>query len=80
MALSEDQMLEYVKTASGLMGFKLELPQMERVAFHLKLASMIFQNLEGKNFAVHDEPAQVYCPAPFPSRASATPSLTAPAS
>jgi hypothetical protein len=63
-------LLDYVRSASLLLDLNLDAAQMARVAAHLERTRLMAQALSGVALAPHDEPAAVFCPAPFPPKES----------
>lgn len=65
--MQESQVLEYVQAAAVAMGLPLDAARAQAVAQHLGRTVAIARLLEGAALAAEDEPAEVYCPAPFPA-------------
>jgi hypothetical protein len=66
--MNEDlSMLAYVKAAAAALALPLDEAQAQRVAIHLARTAALARLLEQAPLTVAEEPAQVYCPAPFPS-------------
>jgi len=61
-----DPTLAYVKSAARLLALPLPDAQAARVATHLARTATLALLLDAAPLAAHDEPAQVYAPAPFP--------------
>ncbi|RQP21224.1 AtzG-like protein [Piscinibacter terrae] len=62
-----DHVLDYVRAASLMLDLTLDAAQMQRVAVHLERTQAMAQALAAAELAAHDEPAEIFCPAPFPS-------------
>jgi len=62
-----DPTLDYVKSAARMLALPLSDAQAARVATHLARTATLALLLDAAPLAAHDEPAQVYEPAPFPS-------------
>lgn len=56
----------YVRAAARLMALPLSGAQVERVVVHLSRTAALAATLRDAPLAAHDEPAQLYEPAPFP--------------
>mgnify|MGYP006090550419 CR=1 FL=1 len=63
--MTEQQTLAYVKAASVAVDLPLGDAQAQRVATHLQRTAALAALLDGFELAPHDEPAEIYCPAPF---------------
>lgn len=61
------QALKYVKATAVALALPLDDARAERVAGHLVMSAALAHALEGFALQVSDEPAEIYCPAPFPS-------------
>jgi hypothetical protein len=57
----------YVRAAAQLLALPLSDAQVERVSVHLARTAALAATLQGVPLAAHDEPAQIYEPAPFPA-------------
>lgn len=64
--MTDAQVLNYVKAAALALDLPLDAARAERVAGHLARTAALAKVLESPPLAVEDEPAEVYCPAPFP--------------
>lgn len=62
-------MLAYVTAAARLVGLPLDASRAQSVAMHLGRTAAMARALESDALALDDEPAEVYCPAPFPPEA-----------
>lgn len=67
--------LQYVKTTAALFMLPLEDAQVARVAVFLQRTAAVVTLLDSAGLSAHDELAEIYCPAPFPSRDPAGPSV-----
>lgn len=67
--MTEEQTLAYVKAASVAVDLPLGDAQAQRVATHLQRTAALAALLDGFELAPHDEPPEIYRPAPFPSQA-----------
>lgn len=65
--MNEAQTLAFVQAAAVAVDLPLSAPQAQRVATHLLRTAALAALLDGFELAPHDEPAEIYCPAPFPS-------------
>ncbi|MDM7944522.1 MAG: DUF4089 domain-containing protein [Hydrogenophaga sp.] len=64
--MNEMQTLAYVQAAAVLLELPLGDEQAQRVATHLQRTATLAALLDAFELAPHDEPAEIYCPAPFP--------------
>jgi hypothetical protein len=69
-AQGESDLLAYVQAAAALMRLPLDEGQAKRVAAQLERTAHLAALLESAALDVAVEPAEVYCPAPFPSEAA----------
>ena len=65
--MSEEQLLDYVRASAVVLGISIDSAQARRVAVHLGRTAAMAQQLEQAGLGVVDEPAEIYCPLPFPS-------------
>jgi hypothetical protein len=65
--MDETQALKYVKASAAALSLPLDEARAQRVAVYLLLSAGFAQALEGFALQVSDEPAEIYCPAPFPA-------------
>lgn len=65
--MTEEQVLAYVRASAALQGLPLDAARAQRVAEHLIRTAHLAQLLDSVQMQVHDEIAEVYSPAPFPS-------------
>lgn len=63
--MNADQTLAYVKAAAVAVDLPLDEAQAVRVAVHLQRTAGLAATLEAIPLAPHDEPAALFCPAPF---------------
>ena len=56
----------YVRAAAQLLALPLTDAQVERVSVHLARTAALAATLQDMPLEPHDEPAQIYEPAPFP--------------
>ncbi len=59
--------LQYVKTTAEMLMLPLEDAQAARVAVHLQRTAAMVSLLDSAGLSAHDELAEIYCPAVFPS-------------
>lgn len=65
--------LAYVNTMAEVLGLSLDEPRARRVLAHLQRTAAMARLLEGAALVPHDEPAEIYCPAPFPEDLAGNP-------
>ncbi len=65
--MEEDEVLAYVNAAARAVGMPLDAARARSVAVHLGRTALLAQALDAAGLAHEDEPAEVYCPAPFPA-------------
>jgi hypothetical protein len=63
-ALAETE--DYVRSAARFLALPLDEAQVQRVAVHLARTRALAESLAAVPLAPELEPAEVYCPAPFP--------------
>ena len=68
LPMAEQKLLDYVAAAARVLGLTLDTAQAQRVAVHLGRTAAMAQQLEQAGLGVADEPAEIYCPLPFPSQ------------
>ena len=73
--MSTQDFVAYVQAGAALQGIVLDEAHTAAVAGHLALAAGMAALLDGAELGCDDEPAQIYCPAPFPD---AEPGASAP--
>ncbi|GEM_PF-1192921 len=61
------ELIAYVRSSARLLDLPLADAQVERVALQLARTRAIAAALRGVPLAAHDEPAEIFRPAPFPS-------------
>ena len=66
LPMTEQKLLDYVTAAAGMLGLTLDTVQAQRVAVHLGRTATMAQQLEQAGLGVAVEPAEIYCPLPFP--------------
>jgi hypothetical protein len=66
--MTDNDLLAYVKAGAALQGIPLTHQRAMAVAAHLRVAQGIAQTFQSDELFPDDEPAQLYCPAPFPSK------------
>ena len=69
--MGDDDVLAYVNAAAAAAGLPLDAARAQRVAAHLARTAAMARLLESAGLQAHDEPAEVYRPAPFPPEAAA---------
>lgn len=63
--MNDDVILLYVESAAALLGVPLDEARAQRVAGHLQRTAEMAELLLDAGLAPHDEPPEIYCPAPF---------------
>ncbi len=63
--MTDEQTLAYVRAVAAVVGLPLDEAQIARVAVHLQRTAGLATTLEDIPLAPHDEPAELFCPAPF---------------
>lgn len=66
--MNEDQTLAYVQAAAVALALPLDDARAARVATHLQRTAAMAALLQAFPLADDAEPAEVYCPAPFPAK------------
>ena len=69
--MSDDDILAYVNVAAAAAGLPLDAARAQRVAAHLARTAAMARQLESAGLQAHDEPAEVFRPAPFPPESAA---------
>lgn len=64
--MTEDEVLGYVRAAARMLELPLDEARAQAVALHLGRTVAFARLLEKAPLAVEDEPAELFCPAPFP--------------
>ncbi len=65
--MNEQQTLAYVQAAAAALDLPLDAERAARVAAHLQRTASLAQGLQAFPLDDEAEPAEVYCPAPFPA-------------
>ncbi len=65
--MQESELLAYVTAAARIVGMPLDADRAHAVATHLGRTAAMAALLEAAPLSPEDEPAEVFCPAPFPS-------------
>ena len=65
--MTEDEVLAYVKASAAALALPLDEARAARVAVNLARTAAMAELLERVPLAPHDEPAEIYKPAPFPT-------------
>jgi hypothetical protein len=68
---AEQSMLAYVRASAQAIGLPLDVVRAQAVAVHMGRTAALAQLLESAALSPEHEPAEVYCPAPFPDRGGA---------
>lgn len=63
--MTDEQTLAYVQAAAVVLSLPLDDAQAARVAVHLQRTAGLAATLEAIPLAPHDEPAELFRPAPF---------------
>ena len=63
--MTDNQTLAYVRAVAVVVGLPLDEAQVARVAVHLQRTAGLAATLEAIPLDPHDEPAELFCPAPF---------------
>jgi hypothetical protein len=63
--VTDEQTLAYVQAAAVAVALPLSDTQAQRVANHLQRTASLAALLDGFDMAPNEEPAEIYCPAPF---------------
>lgn len=63
--MTDAQTLAYVRAAAVVVGLPLDDEQIARVAVHLQRTAGLAATLAEIPLDPHDEPAELFCPAPF---------------
>ena len=67
MDATPDHVIDYVRAAALMLDLSLDAAQVQRVAAHLARTKQLADSLTAVPLAPHDEPAEIFCPAPFPT-------------
>ena len=65
--MDDHQSLAYVLTMADALALPMDEARAQRVAAHLQRTAALADLLQGAQLTAHDEPAALYCPAPFPA-------------
>ena len=65
--MNDTRMLAYVETTAALLRLPLDAARTQRVALNLQRTAVMAALLEATPLVVHDDPAEIYRPAAFPS-------------
>jgi len=71
--VTHDETLAYVQAAAVAVRLPLDAAQAARVALHLQRTAAMAALLDAFELAVHDEPAELFRPAPFEPPRGPTP-------
>jgi Protein of unknown function (DUF4089) len=64
--LTPEQVIGYVKATAEILALPLNDARIQSVADHLIRTAAMARQLDALHLEADAEPAQVYCPAPFP--------------
>ncbi len=64
--MSSSEIQDYVRATARFLALPLDEAQVERVAEHLARTQAMVAALQAAPLHPELEPAQIYCPAPFP--------------
>jgi hypothetical protein len=64
--MTDAQVLAYVTAAAAALDMPLDAAAAQRVAEHLARTAAMARLLDSADLQPGDEPAEVFCPAPFP--------------
>ena len=64
--MNDPDLVPYVRAVAAVMGLPLDDARTHRVALHLARTAAMARQLDACVLQAHDEPAEVFCPAPFP--------------
>ena len=67
MDSSIDDVMSYVRATAMMLDLPLDAAQVQRVATHLARTKAMADALAAVPLSPEDEPAEIFCPAPFPS-------------
>ncbi|WP_332738381.1 DUF4089 domain-containing protein [Hydrogenophaga sp.] len=63
--MTDEQTLAYVQATAVAVDLPLSDAQAQRVATHLQRTAALAALIDAFELKVDDEPAEIYCPAPF---------------
>ncbi len=72
MPMKDSDVLAYVKATAALLALPLDEARAQRVATHLGRTALIADALLAYPLSHEAEPAEVFCPAPFPEVAKSS--------
>jgi Protein of unknown function (DUF4089) len=64
--MNDPDLVPYVRAVAAVMDLPLDDARTHRVALHLARTAAMARQLDACALQAHDEPAEVFCPAPFP--------------
>lgn len=64
--MTDEQVLAYVNATAALLELPLDAARAQAVAAHLGRTAALARMLDAVAMGAEVEPAEVYCPAPFP--------------
>ena len=64
--MQDRDVIDYVRAAARLLDLVLDDAQVERVAVHLARTRAMADTLRTVSLGPHDDPAEIFQPAPFP--------------
>jgi hypothetical protein len=67
MPMNDSQILDYIRAAAAALEQPMDDARARAVALHFGRTLAIARVLDDAPLAPHDEPAEVYRPAPFPA-------------
>lgn len=65
--MTDEEVLSYVKASAVALGLTLDEARQQSVAVHLARTAALAAQLAALPLRVEDEPAEIYCPLPFPT-------------
>ncbi len=65
--MNDNDLLAYIKAGAAIQGVPLTHQRAVAVSAYFKVAQGIARTVQSGELLPEDEPAQLYCPAPFPS-------------
>jgi len=66
--MNDAQLIAYVTATAALLELPMDDARAVRVAQQLGRTLQLVRLLDAQALAVDDEPAEIYCPKPFPAR------------
>ena len=66
-ALTFEQACAHAQASAALVSLPMDQARAQRVAGYLLLSARFAQLLESAELQPHSEPAELFCPAPFPA-------------